>query len=115
MEKIESTFKDVWNVVASEIRGVGAEWLPDRVFGPGEWTIGFLEGGRWIEFFGPGNDIRSGRWVFDDRTGRLLTAFDDTPDLLNHHMFESDPAGMWLHTCEGPGYRANRRQHLTRA
>jgi hypothetical protein len=116
MKKIESTFKDVWNVVATETRGVGAEWLPDRVFGPGEWSLGFMEGGRWIEVSGPDDEIRSGRWVFDDRTGCLMTTLEDSPEQLRQHLFESEPTGgIWLHTCEGPNHRAYRRQHLTKA
>jgi hypothetical protein len=122
MEKIGSSFKGVWSVVATEIRLRG-EWQREYDFEPDEWLTGFMEGGRWIEAFRPEDELLSGRWVFDDHTGRLLTALDATPELLSHHVFETDETGVWLYTYDEAqhipfdrqsiiAHHAHRRQRL---
>jgi hypothetical protein len=92
----KAIFKGVWSVVELENRERG-EWKREAVFEPDEWSIGFLEGGRWLEIFRIGEAKESGRWVFDDRTGILSTAPDTIPEFLQHYVFEGDTEQGWLH------------------
>jgi hypothetical protein len=104
----KAIFKGVWNVVALENRERGV-WKREAVFGPEEWSIGFWEGGRWIEFFRPAGESESGRWAFDDRSGRLLTASGTDPEFLQHHVFEGTKNRGWLYVYDdGPHIPSDR-------
>jgi hypothetical protein len=95
----DNIFKGLWNVVALENR-VEGQWRRNQDFEPGEWSIGFLGAGRWIETFRSETIRQSGRWVFDNRTGRLLTALSSAPEYLRYHAFEGDQDSGWLYTNE---------------
>jgi hypothetical protein len=95
----KAIFKGAWNIVAVEYRERGI-WKREAKFGPEEWSIGFLEDGRWLEIFRPEDKKESGRWVFDDRTGHLLTAPETAPELPQHHVFEGTKNRGWLYLYE---------------
>jgi hypothetical protein len=92
-------FEGVWKIVALENRYHG-EWKNETDFGPNEWMVGFSGDGKWSETFRSENKRQSGRWVYDLRTGVLLTACDESPASLQSNAFDGDETGGWFYLCE---------------
>jgi hypothetical protein len=97
MKITNSPLEGVWDVIAAEHR-VRGEWTYKIELEAGEWTMGFLDNGKYFEIYRPENDMEWGVWSFDEDAGIITIMYGGVQEYCTSKcLLDPIPGGVYLY------------------